>query len=641
LSKGDAEGAGDRPQHALSTTCPEATGARHGSDFGQKPGGNRANIPRIQWRRSPWQNATAFSQSAAGTVRTDRLGCDLLRAWVSIAVVLLALSAIVGLSMSSATVEEERLLAAFTVETRQQVHASAEALARLDSVHQDMQMLADLVERSRNDHQLDAATERRVWQSAFRALAVVVPQHRIIALVDPEGALDVLAVDPTEKPATPETLLPSVKRLGIEAARAGAETLGKPVRLGARSFLVYATPVPSGGAIVVASEAAQLLRSVAWPQIQDSRLFVTDPSAVVWSGCETAAGCRVTEADVVPKVSITDAPLHLDARQAQRLGLFPATALGLSEKVVGPTGAWTVTWIASSEPIKKREQSVLSRIITTAIAAAVVVAAVGTVLLRQQRRAAGLTNQLRYAEAKAQARDLENQLVRADRLITVGVMATEIAHEVGTPLAVVRGRAEQVIRQVGAGRGGDDLRVIIKHVDQISATIRQLLDFSRRSAFDQRSIALAVIVERTRELLLLKLEARRLQLEVHLNDDLPMLTADPDQLQQVLVNLLINACDASPPGGQVSLSARRAPSDMVQIEVLDRGCGISPEHLAAVFEPFFTTKPRGEGTGLGLSITAGIVRNHAGQIDLRSAPGAGTTVTVLWPASPPGGGAHV
>ncbi len=560
-----------------------------------------------------------------------------LRASASIAIVLLALSAIVGLSLSSATVEEERLLSAFTAETRKQVQASAEALSRLDSVHQDMQMLADLVERSRNDRQLDAGTERRVWESAFRALAVVVPQHRIIALVDQRGSLDVLAVDPTEKPTTPEALLPSVRRLGIEAAEKGAETLGQPVRFGVRSFLVYATPVPSGGAIVVASEAAQLLRSVAWPQLQGSRLFVTDPSAVVWSGCETSAGCRITDSHDVPKSVTAGSPLHLDAPQAQRLGLFPAEALCLSEKVVGPTGSWTVTWIASTEPIMKREQSVLSRIVTTAIAAAVVVGGVGTVLFRQQRRAAGLANQLRLAEAKAQARDLENQLVRADRLITVGVMATEIAHEVGTPLAVVRGRAEQVARQAGTGQTAEDLRVIIKQVDQISSTIRQLLDFSRRSPFETRSVALALVVEHTRELLLVKLEARRLGLKIQLNEDLPMLTADPEQLQQVLVNLLINACDASQPGSQISLSARRAPNDMVAIEVLDHGCGISPEHLKAVFDPFFTTKARGEGTGLGLSITAGIVRNHAGQIDLRSSPDEGTTVTVLWPASPRSG----
>ena len=96
-------------------------------------------------------------------------------------------------------------------------------------------------------------------------------------------------------------------------------------------------------------------------------------------------------------------------------------------------------------------------------------------------------------------------------------MATEIAHEVGTPLAVVRGRAEQVARQVGAGQSAEDLRVIIKQVDQISSTIRQLLDFSRRSPFETRSVALPLVVEHTRELLLVKLEARRLRLDVKLN----------------------------------------------------------------------------------------------------------------------------
>ena len=115
-----------------------------------------------------------------------------------------------------------------------------------------------------------------------------------------------------------------------------------------------------------------------------------------------------------------------------------------------------------------------------------------------------------------------------------------------------------------------------------------------------------------------------------------MLTADPDQLQQVLVNLLLNACDASTPGNTVSLSARPAPGDMVQIAVGDQGAGIPPENLTAIFEPFFTTKPRGEGTGLGLAIAAGIVRNHAGRIDVQSTPQQGTTVTVLWPASPQG-----
>jgi signal transduction histidine kinase len=133
------------------------------------------------------------------------------------------------------------------------------------------------------------------------------------------------------------------------------------------------------------------------------------------------------------------------------------------------------------------------------------------------------------------------------------------------------------------------------------------------------------------------MEARHLQLQIDLNDDLPMLTADPDQLQQVLVNLLLNACDASRPGDTLTVTGRPAPKEMVLIEVADHGCGISSEHLESVFDPFFTTKARGEGTGLGLPIAVGIVRNHGGQIDLHSVPDKGTTVTVLWPASAPEG----
>jgi len=109
------------------------------------------------------------------------------------------------------------------------------------------------------------------------------------------------------------------------------------------------------------------------------------------------------------------------------------------------------------------------------------------------------------------------------------------------------------------------------------------------------------------------------------------LSADPDQLQQVLVNLILNACDASAEGEKVRIAAAPGDDGFVRITVSDGGCGIAPEHMNAVFDPFFTTKKRGEGTGLGLSIAASIVRNHGGQINLESAPGRGTQVTILWP----------
>ena len=243
-------------------------------------------------------------------------------------------------------------------------------------------------------------------------------------------------------------------------------------------------------------------------------------------------------------------------------------------------------------------------------------------------------------EDRSELQALEQQLVRAEKLITVGVLSAGIAHEIGSPLAVIRGRAEQVLRDVGTGPRAEDLRIIIKHIDNISSTIRQLLDFSRKQPISRRAVSLEAVVERARGLLQWKLESKNLNLTVNLDDDLPILAADPDQMQQLLVNVLLNACDASAPGSPILFRAhsrqaqqveRAEPVEHVAIEIIDQGCGISPEHMNSVFDPFFTTKKRGEGTGLGLSIVASVVRNHGAEISLTSAPGKGTTVTLLWP----------
>jgi len=144
-------------------------------------------------------------------------------------------------------------------------------------------------------------------------------------------------------------------------------------------------------------------------------------------------------------------------------------------------------------------------------------------------------------------------------------------------------------------------------------------------------VELGAVVERARALLQWKLDARHLELASLVAGDLPRLSADPDQLEQVLVNLLLNACDASADGGRVIVAARPGEDGFVQIEVEDQGCGIAPEHLNSVFDPFFTTKKRGEGTGLGLSIVASVVRNHGGEIHLASTLDKGTKVTMRWP----------
>jgi signal transduction histidine kinase len=249
---------------------------------------------------------------------------------------------------------------------------------------------------------------------------------------------------------------------------------------------------------------------------------------------------------------------------------------------------------------------------------------------------------LLVVEDLSNVRALETQLLRAEKFATVGVLAAGIAHEIGTPLGVVRGRAEYVLGKLGtvhpqaAGVG-----VIIEQIDKVSRTIRQLLDFSRLQPAAVRPVALGPLLRDVSELLRLEAERRRVRIEWELPEGLPSIAADPDQLQQVLVNLTLNACDACGEGGRVRLTAAAPDGSssgawgFVTLTVQDDGCGIPPESLNQVFDPFFTTKKRGQGTGLGLTVVAHVVRNHGGRVELESEPGRGTSVTLFWPAAAP------
>ncbi len=226
---------------------------------------------------------------------------------------------------------------------------------------------------------------------------------------------------------------------------------------------------------------------------------------------------------------------------------------------------------------------------------------------------------------------LESRLLRAEKLATVGVLAAGIAHEIGTPLGVVRGRSEYIL-----GKLPDDsphapgMRVIIDEIDRVTRTIRQLLDFSRFKPALVRSCAVEPAVRAVVELLRFEADRRKVTLTVSIPGPVPPVAADPDQLQQVLVNLTMNACDAADAGGHVEIGAV-VEGATARLEVVDDGCGIPLEHRHQVFDPFFTTKKRGQGTGLGLAVTAQIVRNHGGEIELASEIGAGTRATVRWP----------
>jgi two-component system, NtrC family, sensor kinase len=257
-----------------------------------------------------------------------------------------------------------------------------------------------------------------------------------------------------------------------------------------------------------------------------------------------------------------------------------------------------------------------------------------------------MTDQLATARDRVQAETTARltaveQLRHADRLTTVGRMASGIAHELGTPLNVIEGRARMI--QSGEAEGEeitDSARIVVEQSRRVTAIVRQLLDFARRGRSERCTSDLRPIVGSAKNLL--QATARHADVEIVCKlSDLPCpATVNDGQIMQVLTNLVVNAIQATPRGGTVEVSVapgtaappqRAAAIAVVALTVADTGCGIEPAIRERIFEPFFTTKDVGEGTGLGLAVVHGIVSDHDGWIDLQSEPGKGTTFTVYLP----------
>ena len=254
-------------------------------------------------------------------------------------------------------------------------------------------------------------------------------------------------------------------------------------------------------------------------------------------------------------------------------------------------------------------------------------------------------------ESEARLR-LEEEVQQAQKLAAVGMLAAEVAHEVGTPLNVISGRAEalaRVIRPDDAGRHHVD--VIASQAERITAIIRALLDYTRPRRPSLREESVPPLLRRVVDLLQGRCRDRNVRIAVELPGTLPRVVADPDQLQQVFLNLLVNAIDASPAGGTIRVTAGGTASlpeegragitrgvvdgSCVDIHVTDEGAGLSADELAHVFDPFFSTKKRGQGTGLGLPIVEEIVRAHRGEVEMLSIPGRGTELIVRLPVAAP------
>ena len=240
------------------------------------------------------------------------------------------------------------------------------------------------------------------------------------------------------------------------------------------------------------------------------------------------------------------------------------------------------------------------------------------------------------AQLNALLFEMQRRLGRAERLALSGRVMAEVAHEVGTPLHSVAGHLE-LLRNDLASKTGDDvtrrLTIIETQVARVIDIITRLLDVTRHASGKAAPVDVERLAQDTADLMRPTLARAGVTLDVHAEPQLLRVHGRPDQLQQVILNLLTNAIDATSPGGHIEVTTRRlAGGGEVEIAVVDTGRGISAEHRAHIFEPFFSTKEPGRGTGLGLFISAEIVREHKGRIDIDSEDGRGSTFRVFLPA---------
>ena len=231
-------------------------------------------------------------------------------------------------------------------------------------------------------------------------------------------------------------------------------------------------------------------------------------------------------------------------------------------------------------------------------------------------------------ELERKVEERTRQLLHAERLATIGTLASGVAHEINNPATSILLDAERILEEnLSNSEVREIAEGIVRQVERIRRITRSLLLFSRQSEFEPREVDLNGVIEDALEVLRPRLKNVKVEKRF---GELPTIKGDPSQLQQVFVNLILNALQAMPGGGTLTLETLTEGGEVVA-RVRDTGVGIPREHLSKIFDPFFSTKKPSEGTGLGLSICQGIVERHNGKIEVESKLGEGTAFTVRLP----------
>lgn len=250
-------------------------------------------------------------------------------------------------------------------------------------------------------------------------------------------------------------------------------------------------------------------------------------------------------------------------------------------------------------------------------------------ILNKELRAEGRSLAREVEDTHEDLRNTEARAQRAEQFASAATLISGLAHEIGTPMGVIRGHAEALGGAVEGERATWRLNMILEQIDRITGIIHALLNMARPRESLHIAVNLGDILEATLAFLTEKLKRRRVTV-AKVFERVPEINADPEKLQQVFLNLLLNAIDAMPEGGVLSITIERDGA-VVVVRIADSGTGISSEQLARIFEPFYTTKPAGRGSGLGLVVAKGIVEEHGGSIDVNSEAGGGAEFSIRFP----------
>ncbi|MBU1740434.1 MAG: PAS domain S-box protein [Proteobacteria bacterium] len=235
-------------------------------------------------------------------------------------------------------------------------------------------------------------------------------------------------------------------------------------------------------------------------------------------------------------------------------------------------------------------------------------------------------------------RELEDthlQLFQAEKMASLGKLAAGVAHEINNPLSGVLIHAQMLSEELAPDHARQgDLQLIVEQTLRVKDILKNLLEFARPTGEAMTGISLGANIDQAIKIIANQAAFHDIEIVRDYDPDLPPIIGDTSQLNQVFINLLVNAADAIEGPGRITITTA-TQGDHVRVQVIDTGSGVSPQHQPKLFDPFFTTKPAGKGTGLGLSTSYGIIKRHGGQISVESEPGQGTTFVIELPTEPP------